>query len=417
MFKNPETGNWEHDFRVDGLPRYRAIYGPNKPKAEVLHATAVEVFKVKDPALVHGLKDGRATLVRYKEFRDRGRPFSEALEASLNREPWPALGEAVETYVSALEANENRSAGTARAAGTQLQQSLAYFGPETRIDTITSAMVEQYQATLFAEGYAQNTVVMYVWRLGSLYQWFIRREARAARDNNRAPRVLWVPIDPETIVKEKTRRERFLSEAEAERLLAATPRALLFPVAAGLFGGFRVDEMIHFRPAFDVDLDLGTLAVQRQPNWQPKTKRSHRHVPIAGVLRPILEAHLAERSSEEWVTPSFRNPAKPLNRHTFDTHFGRIVEDAELVAGIEDPMGVTYHTLRHTFASWLLMKGTDLYTVAQLLGNRPQQVETTYGHLSRDHRKAAVDRLTLVLKQPTAEAEKSATASATLDAE
>jgi site-specific recombinase XerD len=81
-----------------------------------------------------------------------------------------------------------------------------------------------------------------------------------------------------------------------------------------------------------------------------------------------------------------------------------------MIAGHRDPMGVTYHTLRHTFASWLLMAGADMYTVAKLLGNSVKQIEDTYGHLSKDHRQAAVDKIAGLLN-----VENFATSSATLE--
>lgn len=409
MFKNPETGNWEHDFRIESLPRYRAIYGPKKEPATRLHGVAVALFKARDPRLIHAMKRGAATLEQFAQLRESGRPFADALAKPVNVEPWPTFAEAVEQYIAALDANENKSEGTRRTAATQLNRALLSIDPDARLDTITSKRVTDYQSELIAKDYEPNTVTAYVWRIGSLFQWFIRREAIAAREENRAARTLYVPIDPETVTTARTKRNRYLSPVEAERLLAATPAGLLFPVASGLFAGFRVDEMIHLRPGFDVDLELGTLAVQAQPGWKPKTKHSHRHVPIASALRPILEAQLADRASEEWVTPSFRDPSKPLNKHTFEEHFARIVEDAEMIAGRTDPNGVTFHTLRHTFASWLLMRGVDLYTVAQLLGNTVNQVEGTYGHLSRDHRKAAVDRLSDVALLPRNNATPSAT--------
>jgi integrase len=396
MFKNPVTGNWEHDFRVDGLPRYRALYGSKKADAERLHAVAVAVFKAGDPELVHALKRRGAsgvTLEQYAQLRERGRPFADALVTARVVEPWPSIGDGVEQYVTALGQNENRAERTAGAVLTQLNRWLAFQDPSTPMDAVTTDDVLAYQDALKAEGYAVNTITSSVWRVGSLYHWFIRREKIKAREERRPPRVLFVPLDSETVSTAITRRERYLSADEASRVLAATPRALLFPVAAGLLGGFRINEMLHLRTGFDVDLELGTLAVQRQPNWVPKTKRSVRRVPISAALRPILERHLAERSSPEWVTPSLANPTLPMGEDSFRRHLKRILTAAELVTGHKDPQGVTYHTLRHTFASWLLMANADLYTVAKLLGNTVKQVEETYGHLSKDHRQAAVDRL------------------------
>lgn len=402
MYKNRTTGYYEHDFRSKTMGRYHASYGvSSKKEADRLHAVAVALVRSRDANTWAALKAGAVTWEQLAELRDSGKPFSAAREATA--EPWERLDDAIDLYIKALSANENKSDGTARTAATQLNRFEAYIGRDVRIDRITSGQLTAYQTMLRAEGYASNTITAYVWRVGSLFNWFKRKEEREARESGTSPRALFSPIDHETISTEKTKRTRFLSETEAQRLLAATPRALLFPVAAGLFGGFRVDEMIHLRPSFDVDLTTGTLAVQTQPNWTPKSKRSHRHIPINGFLLPILQDQLDHRSSEEWVTPSFRDPSKPLNVHTFDTHFAAIVERAEMVAGQSDPMGVTYHTLRHTFASWLLMKGADLFTVAQLLGNTVLQCEKTYGHLSKDHRQKAVDLLSGVITAPVFE--------------
>jgi integrase len=80
--------------------------------------------------------------------------------------------------------------------------------------------------------------------------------------------------------------------------------------------------------------------------------------------------------------------------NTFIRHFAKVVTNAGLIAGREDPQGVTFHTLRHTFASWMIMSGqVDLYTVAQLLGDTLQVVEDTYAHLAPDFKKRAIEAI------------------------
>lgn len=406
MFKNRETGNYEHDFRGTRLPRYRVTYGTRKTEADRLHAVAMTVWRARDVGVWEALRAGKVTLQQLAELQARGKAFGVALDAAL--EPWPTLADAVDEYVEWLEGNPKMAAGTARAAKTQLRSAVAHFGGDIRLDQLTSKAVTDYQ-TMLTKGTGKagetkrvNTVTKYVHRVGALYRWWIRREALDARDERRSPRVLFVPLNPEEISTEREHRTRYLTYEEAERLLEATPRQLRFPIAAGLFAGLRVDEMCHLRTGADVDMDGGKLYVQKQPNWRPKTKRSIRAVPISDALKPILKEHLERYSNDEWVTPAWRNPSLPLNRHSLDLHMVRVIESAELISGRTDPQGVTYHTLRHTFASWLLMNGADMFTVAKLLGNTVKQVEDTYGHLSQDHTAAAVNRLATVVRMPDA---------------
>ena len=52
-----------------------------------------------------------------------------------------------------------------------------------------------------------------------------------------------------------------------------------------------------------------------------------------------------------------------------------------------------FHDLRHTFASRLAMKGVDIKTVQELLGHKDVRMTLRYSHLSPDHKKAAVEKL------------------------
>lgn len=384
---------YEHDFRAVGRPRWHVRYGTNrKDAAERLHDVARQLWRSREEAVIAAVREGRVTIEQLAELRSRGQAFGTVLEVAGH--PWPTLQEAVDTYVAWLEANPNKAAGTVRAAKTTLRKAVAKFGAGVRLDEITAKQVTEWQQQLAAT-HATNYVTATVWKLGTLYRWHISREAIAAREGRRAPRPLWVPFNPDEISHAKTRRERFLSESEAARLLEAAPVQFRLPIACGLFAGLRVEEMLRLRTAFDVDLERGILRVQPQPGWKPKTGRSVRVVPISPALRAHLEPHLRSVSTAEWVTPAWKDTSLPFNRHTFETHFRRVVEGAGLVAGRKDRAGVTFHTLRHTFASWLLMRGVDMYTVAQLLGDTVKMVEDTYGHLSQDHTAEAVGRLTI----------------------
>ena len=65
-------------------------------------------------------------------------------------------------------------------------------------------------------------------------------------------------------------------------------------------------------------------------------------------------------------------------------------EAAVKKAGIQK---FTWHCLRHTFASRLVMAGVDLRTVQELMGHKTIQMTCRYAHLAPKHRLAAVQRL------------------------
>jgi len=54
---------------------------------------------------------------------------------------------------------------------------------------------------------------------------------------------------------------------------------------------------------------------------------------------------------------------------------------------------VVFHSLRHSFASWLAIQGTPILTIARLMGHKSISMSERYSHLSPDHKKDAVNGL------------------------
>ena len=71
--------------------------------------------------------------------------------------------------------------------------------------------------------------------------------------------------------------------------------------------------------------------------------------------------------------------------------FQRIVDSIGLNKGITDTRNkVVFHTLRHTFASWLAMAGVDIYTIKELMGHSDIKMTQRYMHLAPNKFTSAV---------------------------
>lgn len=409
LVKNPRTGNWEADFRANAVGRLHvSLRTKKKSEAMDRHAALAQLVREHPADVIEDLRHGRVTVEAIARVYAARQPFA-ALDAG---ERWPTLEAACAEHLTYLREQTESATSTVTARERTLQHAAQHFGPTRRVDTITPDEVEAWKAALAAAGVTGRaiagwTVAQYLIHFGALYRWLQRREARTATRARRAPRVLHNPVESEMIPDRPETAARALSKDEAQRLLAATPDALRFFVGLGLFCGLRLGETRMLRvPPHDVDLDTGLILVQargdKETGWRPKSRR-RREVPIAPEFLPIVERHLARYASDRWMLPGAGDRrttrhglAKdgPIARATLLTHFETIVTRAGLPYGKKDPMGITFHTLRHTFASWLVMAGVDLFTVAKLMGHADTQlIETTYGHLSPDHKRLAVGKL------------------------
>lgn len=423
LLLNPKTGNYEGDFKGGAHRRLHvSLRTPVKARAITLHAAVQDFYNTADATLMDALRRGAIRVGQIAECVRAKRSF-ETLRPGV---AWPTLDEARKKYLEHLKRDGDETGGTYKNAKSALKQLCEFLVVvdeqadarvalgDLRLDEIISKHVEQFMTADRATVTPWSNTLKLT-KLGAVYTWYREREPRLAREERRAERVLHSPVLSEWLVDPPDGRTRFLTREEAARVVAATPDQLRFAVLLGLLQGLRIGEIVTLRPTLDLDLDAGTISIQEKrvtPKkvWKPKNRES-RFLPMAPELVDVARAHLAQFASERWVYPGNTNPDAPLDRNWLGSHFKRIVTDAGLVAGQDDPTGVTFHTLRHTFASWLVMDGVDLKTVATLLGHKTtEEVEHTYGHLSRDHKLRAIQSLGAwyrTTSRPTVEAKAS----------
>jgi integrase len=168
---------------------------------------------------------------------------------------------------------------------------------------------------------------------------------------------------------------RVVTPEEEEKLLRHASPYVQDIIRFALNTGLRIGEIFGLQWA-NVDLERDILNV-----FAPKTQKS-RAVPINGEARKVLEYWALGRRNE-FV---FYNPETGAPFVDLKAGFGLACRKS----GIE---GVTWHTLRHTFASRLVGRGVDIVTVQQLLGHSTITVTMRYTHTNLDSKREAVARL------------------------
>ena len=167
-------------------------------------------------------------------------------------------------------------------------------------------------------------------------------------------------------------RLRYLSgEAEAERLLQACDVSLRSIVLTALHTGMRKGELLGLTWEC-VDMTHGFIRLKQTKNGKTWA------LPFNEMLWGLF-SQLRTRQDVPWVFHDAVGHCWDDIRHPFD----RACEGA----GLTDSH---FHDLRHTFASWLMMRGVPLATVSNLLGHTSPTMTLRYAHLSPKHLTSAV---------------------------
>lgn len=170
---------------------------------------------------------------------------------------------------------------------------------------------------------------------------------------------------------------RYLERPEAKGLVEACPGPLRSVVLVALNTGMRRGEFVKLRWQ-DVSFSERFATVREN-----KGKRNQ-HLPLNQSVIKVLR-RLNGRKSGDYVFPGDR-PGDHLSESYVTRWFRRVAIKA-------DTGNLRFHDLRHAFASWLVMGGTNLATVQQLMGHQTYQMTLKHAHRSPEHRRAAVDNL------------------------
>jgi len=166
-----------------------------------------------------------------------------------------------------------------------------------------------------------------------------------------------------------------LSEEEVTKLIESASSAYHRVILTTLYAtGMRRAELARLKVS---DIDSARMVIHIRQGKGGKD----RDVTLSPRLLEILRDYWKWRKPQVYLFPSLLRPRpdKPIT----DKTIWYAVREAARRAGIQKK--ITPHTLRHSWATHLLERGTDLKTIQVLLGHVDLEATTIYLHLSQRH--------------------------------
>ena len=273
------------------------------------------------------------------------------------------LTEAIEAFfeqsslkASTLETYEFNSASCIRLLG------------HLHLDEFNRKVLGDFIAVRKRTGVTDATVRRDLAFLGSVFTAAIRRG--------------WVDTSPVTALdkralKESRPRIRFISREEFGRLHAAASSSLKPVLVLAVETGMRKEELLSLRLE---QIDLRRREVHLEITKTSSPRRVPLSVTAVDTIRDLLERR-----------------GRPTSPFLFcKTDGARIGDPKKAFNGACDRAGLTdfrFHDLRHTFASWWVQGGGDLYRLSRILGHATLQMTTRYGHLRTEDLHEELERV------------------------
>jgi integrase/recombinase XerD len=292
------------------------------------------------------------------------------------------LEEAVRSFLFRCEA-EGLSPHTTRFYRRQLQTLVGYLGAGTWLGNVGADAIRGLLAWLShgkrrydkpdgRAGLAPESVACHYRAARAFFRYLHREGYLEANpmDSIRAPRTPKRQVLP-------------FNEEQARALLTAPNRKTVaglrdsVMVLMLLDTGIRVSELLGIRMQ-DVDWERGMIAVMGKGSRE-------RSVPLGTRARRELQRYLSKRRDLQRHDPLFvTSTGRQVSQRSFQTRLARYGRKA----GVEG-VRCSPHTFRHTFATWWLRNGGDVFTLQRILGHSSLEMVKRYLSLSTEDLQAA----------------------------
>jgi integrase len=187
------------------------------------------------------------------------------------------------------------------------------------------------------------------------------------------------------------RRMRFLTHQEAQILLdeirvhsVSTYRITLISLHCGL----RFGEIAGLTWQ-DLNFQDDTILIRNPKNGQTRV----------AFLTDAVKSMFLEMEPGKAGDFVFQNTGKNERMSQIPDTFMKAVNKIGLNKNVEDArLKVVFHTSRHSFASWLVADGTDLFQVKELMGHKTLAMTARYSHLSPDTLRKSIKSMEIAMQ-------------------
>lgn len=297
------------------------------------------------------------------------------------------MSELIIDFVEYLEVERGRSSKTSENYRRYLERFVEFAG-DIEVEDITSELVRKYRLWLNrvvsdkGDELATITQSYHLIALRGFLDYLSKRNIASLAPNK---------IDlPKTHRKQVT----FLHLEEVERILEVIPddgtlshlrdRAIMELLFSS---GLRVSELTN--------LDRDHINIKRREFMVRGKGQKDRPVFISKAAANALETYLATRTDS--LPPLFLNYSRNNIQDTsgdfrrlLPRSIQRLVSKYAKLAGITKH--VSPHTMRHSFATDLLMNGADIRSVQSMLGHSNISTTQVYTHVTDAHLKEVYER-------------------------
>lgn len=310
-----------------------------------------------------------------------------------------SLTDALERYV---EARSNRASSTLRADRSVVESLAEELPPGATVEAVEERHLEDF---LFRDELTSSSAITYYTRLNAFFSWTVKQGMRRMN-----------PMKGLERPQRKRKERRFLTRQQVDRLLQAIEADITMKSAGIVDGeesphttlradqiqwlpdvirlavgtGMRRSELVAMRWGW-VSLSDELVTVRNSKRFQ--TKSGHeRSIPVRGealnTLRRLHEERTSEADGYVFTGVSRRDGTSGQLSATYvSKRFKKYARLARL------PEDVTFHTLRHTYVSWLMQQGVPPPVVQRLAGHADISTTMRYAHLQPSDLSQAIERV------------------------